>query len=152
MHGDDFTTLGSDTDVDWYENRLKESFEIKICGRSGLGKRRCVQTKTRWIQKRARTVAIQLRTVSGLVNPAGLFTKHHLSSRDTLNQLVELFNCEYRDGRTSTAPLLTKETAPKSDGHVASFDHEDDNNHGPAHDPDIVLHNYTDGDLNALFP
>ena len=36
VHGDDSTTLGIDTDLDWYEDRLKESIEIQIRGRSGL--------------------------------------------------------------------------------------------------------------------
>ena len=30
VHGDDFTALGTDNDLDWYENRLKDNFEIKI--------------------------------------------------------------------------------------------------------------------------
>ena len=37
------------------------------------------------------------------------------------------------------------------DGHVATLD-EDTNNHGPAHDPDILPHNYNDEDLNSMFP
>ena len=38
-----------------------------------------------------------------------------------------------------------------ADGHVATID-EDDNNHAPAHDPDILPHNYNDEDVNNLFP
>ena len=30
VHGDDFTALGTDEDLDWYESRIKEAFEIKI--------------------------------------------------------------------------------------------------------------------------
>ena len=37
VHGDDFTTLASDADMDWYEGELKKSFEIKVRGRLGLG-------------------------------------------------------------------------------------------------------------------
>ena len=37
MHGDDFTALGSDKALDWYEARLAESFELKIRGRLGEG-------------------------------------------------------------------------------------------------------------------
>ena len=37
VHGDDFTTLGIDTDLDWYENQLKDSFEIKNRWQLGLG-------------------------------------------------------------------------------------------------------------------
>ena len=97
-----------------------------------------------------RTGAIQLRKVNGLVNPADLFTEH-LSSRERVNQLVELFNCGYREGRASTALQLKKDTVPMTDGHVASLD-DDDNNHGPAHDPDILPRSYNDEDPNNLFP
>ena len=37
IHGDDFTTLGSDDALDWFESKLSESFEIKIRGRLGAG-------------------------------------------------------------------------------------------------------------------
>ena len=36
-HGDDFTTLGLDEYIDWFEGKLQESFEIKIKGRLGEG-------------------------------------------------------------------------------------------------------------------
>jgi hypothetical protein len=35
VHGDDFSALGTDHDLDWYEASLKESFEIKVRGRLG---------------------------------------------------------------------------------------------------------------------
>jgi hypothetical protein len=37
VHGDDFTTLGADDDLDYFENRIKEFFEVKIRGRLGGG-------------------------------------------------------------------------------------------------------------------
>ena len=37
VHGDYFTTLGLDKDIDWFEGKLQESFEIKIRGRLGEG-------------------------------------------------------------------------------------------------------------------
>ena len=37
VHGDDFTALGTDADLDWYEKALQESFEIKLRGRLGEG-------------------------------------------------------------------------------------------------------------------
>ena len=37
VHGDDFTALGTDADLDWYEAQLAKSFEIKIRGRLGEG-------------------------------------------------------------------------------------------------------------------
>ena len=51
------------------------SAAIGICGRSGLGKLRHVQTHTLWVQERVRTGAIEVRKVHGEVNPADLFTK-----------------------------------------------------------------------------
>ena len=97
------------------------SAAIGICGRSGLGKLRHVQTHTLWVQERVRTGAIQLRKVNGLVNPADLFTKH-LTSRERVTQLIELFDCEYRESRASTAPLLRKEKAQAGECHTATAD------------------------------
>ena len=37
VHGDDFTALAGDAELDWYESKLKESFEIKVRGRLGEG-------------------------------------------------------------------------------------------------------------------
>ena len=37
VHGDDFSTLGLDGDLDWLEKSLSEHFEIKIRGRIGEG-------------------------------------------------------------------------------------------------------------------
>ena len=37
VHGDDFSLLGSDADLDWFENKLQEEFEVKIRGRLGPG-------------------------------------------------------------------------------------------------------------------
>ena len=28
VHGDDFTLLGSDADLDWFENEIKKKFEV----------------------------------------------------------------------------------------------------------------------------
>ena len=81
------------------------SAAVGICGRSGLGKYRHLQTHTLWFQERVRSGAIELRKVNGLVNLAELFTKH-LTARDRVAQLIELFDCEYRDGRSTIAPEL----------------------------------------------
>ena len=37
VHGDDFTALGTDANLNWYEDMLMKSFEIKIRGRIGEG-------------------------------------------------------------------------------------------------------------------
>ena len=146
------------------------SAAVRICGRSGLGKLRHVQTHTLWVQERVRSGAIELRKVSGLVNPADLFTKH-LNSRDRINQLVELFNCEYRDGRATTAPELmkTKTAAVDSSSKQAEIHRNDDVTRGLAdndgstatahidineqstmHDPDVLPHMYVHRDLDLI--
>ena len=94
------------------------SAAIGICGKSGLGKLRHVQTHSLWVQERVRAGAIELRKVHGEVNPADLFTKH-LSSRDRMNQLVKLFNCEFRDRRADSAPHLRRPQTTAQEGAVA---------------------------------
>ena len=37
VHGDDFTLLGSDADLDWFEDEIKKKFEVKVRGRLGPG-------------------------------------------------------------------------------------------------------------------
>ena len=99
-----------------------------------------------------------------------------------MTQLVELFNCEYRDGRATTAPLLRKEKAPDAECHMTTTNatkrHDDDgvthsnmasnmasniasnigvgvgdaNNLSPSHDPDVLPHAYAVDDMESLFP
>jgi len=76
-----------------------------ICGRQGLGKLRHVDTQCLWIQQRVRDGSVELRKVKGEENPADLFTKH-LTSRDRIRSLLDLFGCRYRDGRAAVAPVL----------------------------------------------
>ena len=61
-----------------------------------------------WVQEKVRTGAITLKKVWGEVNPADLFTKH-LQSREKVHQLLGLFGCEYRTGRSEAAPLLRRD-------------------------------------------
>jgi hypothetical protein len=121
------------------------SAAVGICGRSGLGKLRHVQTHTLWVQERVKSGAIELRKVNGLVNPADLFTKH-LTSRERVDQLINLFNCEYRDGRATSAPELRK----NANAYVTQ-DEADANNQSPAHDPDVLPHDYASHDMDEIF-
>ena len=126
------------------------SAAIGICGRSGLGKLRHVQTHTLWVQERVRSGAIELRKVNGLVNPADLFTKH-LTSRDSVNQLIELFNCEYREGRSAAAPELRQDREPAA-AHAVQHDYDPEvNNKSPMHDPDILPHMYDIEEMSKTF-
>ena len=138
------------------------SAAMGVCGRAGLGKLRHVQTHTLWVQERVRTGAIQLRKIHGEVNPADLFTKH-LTSSDRVTQLTELFNCEYRDGRAESAPMLRKDKLKKVNAVYATYrapaeygpkaqDPDDDYAHIPLHDPDVLPHEYLQEDLDQLFP
>jgi len=81
------------------------SAAVGICSRQGLGKLRHIDTHTLWVQQAVRSKRIELRKVSGEVNPADLFTKHSLT-REKLIGLTKLFDCEYRGGRAESAPKL----------------------------------------------
>ena len=78
---------------------------IGICGRQGLGKLRHIDTHYLWVQQRVRDRSIELLKVRGEENPADLFTKH-LTGRDRIHKLLELFGCVYRGGRPEAAPRL----------------------------------------------
>ena len=111
-----------------------------------------------------RSGAIELRKVNGLVNPADLFTKH-LSSRERINELVGLFSCEFREGRSLAAPELRKQKTivqhdaqlcKHSNCHVAQMEpapgrDDDVNNHSPMHDPAVLPHMYLPNDLDDFF-
>ena len=81
-------------------------------------------------------------------------------SHDRVDQLVRLFNCEYRDGRASTAPELrqNKQNAETSLIHThtnvpsnsPTLKNDDPNNDSTAHDPDLLPHEYNDEDLDDL--
>jgi hypothetical protein len=81
------------------------SAALGISKRSGLCKIRHLDTHTLWLQEKVRTKAVEVRKVKGEENPADLFTKY-LPSKDKVHSLVNLFGCEYRDGRAESAPLL----------------------------------------------
>ena len=98
------------------------SAALGIATRSGLGKIRYLETHTLWLQEKVRTGAITVKKVRGEVNPADLITKH-LPSREKVHQLLDLFGCEYREGRPAAAPLLRPHgSEDRQGGH-------------PAHDP-----------------
>ena len=82
-----------------------------ICGRSGLGKLRHVDTRSLWVQQRVRDRTLEIRKVHGDINPADLFTKH-LSSEDRVRDLLGLFGCRFRTGRAESAPALRQNKGP----------------------------------------
>ena len=77
--------------------------------RQGLGKLRHIDTQALWIQEKVRTRQIILKKVRGDVNPADLLTKH-ISGKDKVDQLVDLYGLAFMDGRARAAPLLKKKT------------------------------------------
>ena len=78
---------------------------LGICGRSGLGKLRHIDTRALWIQQRVKDSSVELRKVKGEFNPADLFTKH-LPSGQKIVDLLALLNCVSSSGRPSAAPAL----------------------------------------------
>ena len=89
---------------------------------SGLGKLRHLETHILWVQEKVRTGAFQVRKVRGDVNPAELFTKHP-PTKDKIHQLVKLFVCEYRSGRSAAAPLFRPQEASGGKGGQPSASH-----------------------------
>ena len=81
------------------------SAALGICSRQGLGKLRHIDTHTLWVQQAVRSKRIDLKKVLGEENPADLFTKHSLS-KERLDKLVNLFDCQFREGRAKSAPAL----------------------------------------------
>ena len=79
------------------------SAAIGICSRQGLGKLRHLDTHTLWVQQAVRSKRLELKKVLGEENPADLFTKHSIS-RDRLEKLVGLFDCQFKGGRAESAP------------------------------------------------
>ena len=109
-------------------------------------------THTLWVQQAVRSGAIELRKVRGDINPADLFTKH-LSSRERVTNLTELFGCEFREGRPERAPQLRKNKG--SEVHTIS----DRRNGGHTrqhlatpHDTEMLPHQHPKDALDELFP
>ena len=86
---------------------VDSSAAIGIASRQGLGKLRHLDTHTLWLQQAVRSKKVTVRKIDGCDNPADLFTKH-LASRDRLRHLMDLFACDYRDGRSKAAPMLRR--------------------------------------------
>ena len=101
------------------------SAAIGICSRQALGKLRHIDTHTLWVQQAVRSKRLEIKTFLGEGTPADLLTKHSLS-KDRLDKLVELSDCQFRDGRAETAPrtrtgLSDKKTMAQADTIVGSI-------------------------------
>ena len=79
------------------------SAALGICSRQGLGKLRHLDTHTLWVQQAVRSKRIELKKVLGEETPADILTKHSLS-KERLDKLVVLFDCQFKGGRAETAP------------------------------------------------
>ena len=123
-----------------------------------MGKLRHLETHTLRVQEKVRTGAIQVRKVRGDVNPEDIFTKH-LPSKDKVHQLVKLFGCECRAGRSTAAPLLRPkgtgrgQGGPPSTGYLPTFSTDCD----PfadieAHNPELLPHHHDEQEMKSLFP
>ena len=112
---------------------------------------------------------MELRKVRGEVNPADLFTKH-LSSRERVTKLTELFGCHFREGRADSAPSLRKETVEvntvgagkdRRGGRREPSKQEEPEQKSeeelrldslPVHDDHVLPHEYAAEDLDEHFP
>ena len=65
-----------------------------------------------------------------------------MESRAKIYQLVELFSCDFREGRPDSAPALRRNV----DGAIQSADDQ------VPHDPSILPHLYLPEDIDRLFP
>ena len=114
-----------------------------------------------WVQEKVRTGAIQVRKVRGDVTPVDIFTKH-LPSKDKVHQLLKLFGCECRAGRSTAAPLLRpKESGggqggPPSAGCLPTFSTDCDDCDPfadiEAHNPELLPHHHDELEVKRLFP
>ena len=136
------------------------SAALGISTRSGLGKLRHLETHNLWVQEKVRTGALKVMKVRGEVNPADLMTKH-IGSQEKVHQLVQLFGCEYRSGRSSAAPLLRPHEAkednggPSSDaGHLPHFEVTvaEIGEEPPPHDVTVLPHMHSESDIRKFFP
>ena len=90
------------------------SAAMGISSRQGLGKLRHIDTQALWIQEKVRTRQIILKKVRGDINPADLLTKF-ISSKDKVDQLVELYGLAFMAGRAKSAPQLKRKVNAPND-------------------------------------
>ena len=79
------------------------SAAVGICSRQGLGKSRHLECTSLWIQQRIRHGELEVRKISWELSPADLYTKH-LEPKVMIEQLVSLFDGEFRGGRAEAVP------------------------------------------------
>lgn len=133
------------------------SAAMGISQRQGLGKLRLIDTQALWIQSKVRDGSVELRKVRGEVNPADLFTKH-LTSQERIGSLVKLFSCDYRGGRAASAPQLRAQGSAAPTALIAPVEApsgevpDGDLREAALHDPELLLHHYSDDDIDAMFP
>ena len=92
------------------------SAAMGTAARQGLGKLRHLECHSLWVQQHLCRKDFEVGKVDGTKNPADLFTKH-LTSRERIHNLLELFGCVYRDGRSSKAPQV-REALGTSKGEI----------------------------------
>ena len=78
------------------------------------------------MQQAVRSKRIELKKVLGEENPADILTKHSLS-KERLDKLVVLFDCQFKGCRAETAPqtrtgVSDKKTTAQADAHIHSVD------------------------------
>ena len=80
-----------------------------------------------------------------------------MPSKDNIHQLTSLFGCEYREGRSATAPLL-RPNVEQQDGHLLDVDTDHDPlphfviHEAEAHDGSMLPHQYEKKNIESMFP
>ena len=106
-------------------------------------------THTLWIQQAVRCRRVDLRKISGDVNPADIFTKHAIS-RERLAKLMVLFEGDFRGGRAESAPKMRAGLGTRTTLAEANTVGQDDHD-GPA-DPIMPHRNMSQQQFDATYP
>ena len=84
--------------------RVDASAALGVIWRKGIGKLRQFQTGALWIQEQQLRNVVAFQKISGLVNPADLFTKH--LSRECIDKYVDMLGAVKTEGRSEKAAQL----------------------------------------------
>ena len=126
------------------------SAAIGIASRQGLGKLRHVECTSLWLQQRLRHKDLEIRKIAGESNPADLYTKF-IESKVKIEQLLNLFGAEFRDGRPEAAPGLRRGIVEAGICNSDDFEFVG-GKEALLHDTSILPHLMTAEDIEQHFP
>ena len=125
------------------------SAAVGICSRQGLGKLRHLECTSLWIQQRILHGELEVRKIAGEENPADLYTKHRVSTAK-IEQLVNLFGGQFRDGRAEAAPHFKQD--PTTAGMVEALISDSTAQSGYGPDMSMLPHLMPTDEIDKFFP